>query len=409
MEITINVYPQQQNVEIVTEPNVTNINVTTYAVINPQVYDLSEFTNTEVDRFAKLSDIVSSIAGYATEAWVNSRGFITNVITALGFTPENVANKNTSTSLGTSDSLYPTQNAVKTYVDTGLSVKQDSLGFTPENVANKENATLDTSNTKYPTNKLVKEAVDAKQNSLGFTPENVANKTTNIGNTDVNSYPNTPTVKSALDAKQDTLTNITQIANRSYNDLQDLPSPIDNITEIPNRSYNDLQGLPVIPTINYLNVTPSDEVDSTSLVLVESIPLEQILMESNLEALLTIECMLIEVTAGLVNIRIEVRLRGETEPNHVLLATAQSSSASIRQMNFQREIIIRDNNLITVQTNSTLLTNIGAQSTAPTVEIPIFNDDAHYLDIFIRRTGTGGTPGTVQKLSTKLTLEKQNL
>ncbi len=42
---------------------------------------------------------------------------------ALGFTPENVANKSTSTTLGTSDVLYPTQNAVKTYVDniaTGL-------------------------------------------------------------------------------------------------------------------------------------------------------------------------------------------------------------------------------------------------------------------------------------------------
>ncbi len=36
---------------------------------------------------------------------------------ALGFTPENVANKSTSTSLGTSDTLYPSQNAVKTYVD----------------------------------------------------------------------------------------------------------------------------------------------------------------------------------------------------------------------------------------------------------------------------------------------------
>src|SRR3989344_8458036 len=37
---------------------------------------------------------------------------------ALGFTPENVANKSTDTSLGVSDTLYPTQNAVKTYVDT---------------------------------------------------------------------------------------------------------------------------------------------------------------------------------------------------------------------------------------------------------------------------------------------------
>jgi len=42
----------------------------------------------------------------------------------LGFTPENVANKSTNTSLGTSDTLYPTQNAVKTYVDSTMSVKQ---------------------------------------------------------------------------------------------------------------------------------------------------------------------------------------------------------------------------------------------------------------------------------------------
>lgn len=35
----------------------------------------------------------------------------------LGYTPENVANKSTSTALGTSNTLYPTQNAVKTYID----------------------------------------------------------------------------------------------------------------------------------------------------------------------------------------------------------------------------------------------------------------------------------------------------
>jgi len=34
------------------------------------------------------------------------------------------------------------------------------IGYTPENVANKENATLDTSSTKYPTNNLVKTSLD---------------------------------------------------------------------------------------------------------------------------------------------------------------------------------------------------------------------------------------------------------
>jgi hypothetical protein len=41
----------------------------------------------------------------------------TDVTDALGFTPENVANKSNDTALGTSATLYPTQNAVKTYVD----------------------------------------------------------------------------------------------------------------------------------------------------------------------------------------------------------------------------------------------------------------------------------------------------
>jgi hypothetical protein len=40
-----------------------------------------------------------------------------SIATALGYTPENQANKSTSTSLGTSDTLYPTQNAVKVYAD----------------------------------------------------------------------------------------------------------------------------------------------------------------------------------------------------------------------------------------------------------------------------------------------------
>lgn len=39
---------------------------------------------------------------------------------SLGFTPENIANKSTNTNLGTSDTLYPTQKAVKTYVDSAI-------------------------------------------------------------------------------------------------------------------------------------------------------------------------------------------------------------------------------------------------------------------------------------------------
>ena len=81
---------------------------------NLKTYFDSIYTTTS----AVANQISTALVGYATESFVTSQGYITNVITALGFTPENVANKSTSTSLGTSDTLYPTQNAVKTYADT---------------------------------------------------------------------------------------------------------------------------------------------------------------------------------------------------------------------------------------------------------------------------------------------------
>lgn len=46
---------------------------------------------------------------------------------SLGFTPENAANKSTSTSLGTSNTLYPSQNAVKTYIDAAIIAAKSEL------------------------------------------------------------------------------------------------------------------------------------------------------------------------------------------------------------------------------------------------------------------------------------------
>lgn len=84
------------------------------------VYDwaVATFTTTA----AVASQITTALSGYATEAYVTSQGYITNVITALGFTPENVANKKTSLA-DNSDTFYPSQKAVKTAVD----AKQDTL------------------------------------------------------------------------------------------------------------------------------------------------------------------------------------------------------------------------------------------------------------------------------------------
>lgn len=58
-------------------------------------------------------------------------------------------------------------------------VTENNIGYVAENQSNKENTTLDTSTTKYPTNRLVKEYADTKQPSdadltdiAGLTPSN---------------------------------------------------------------------------------------------------------------------------------------------------------------------------------------------------------------------------------------------
>lgn len=68
--------------------------------------------------------------------------------------------------------------------------KQNALGFTPENVANKENTTLDTSTTKYPTNNLVKTVTDAISSALSSLTSVVSGKANLSGG---NSFSGTQT------------------------------------------------------------------------------------------------------------------------------------------------------------------------------------------------------------------------
>jgi hypothetical protein len=82
----------------------------------------------------------------AQSASAVNKGFLTSADwttfnskqTALGFTAEDLANKSTDTALGTSDTLYPTQKAVKTYAD------NLSLGLTWHNPVEIINVIADT-------------------------------------------------------------------------------------------------------------------------------------------------------------------------------------------------------------------------------------------------------------------------
>lgn len=74
-------------------------------------WELDELHNVYINP-ATLANNDALIYESSTQLWKNK-----TIATALGYTPENVSNKSTNTSLGTSDTLYPTQNAVKTYTD----------------------------------------------------------------------------------------------------------------------------------------------------------------------------------------------------------------------------------------------------------------------------------------------------
>ena len=101
----------------------------------------------------------SVLIGYSVRALIDNAGATTNANwsisnVGIGFVPENVANKSTDVNLGTSDVYYPSQNAVKSYVDTQVG---GVLTYTPENIANKSQDIISnpSSTVLYPSNKAV--------------------------------------------------------------------------------------------------------------------------------------------------------------------------------------------------------------------------------------------------------------
>lgn len=166
-------------------------------------------TNKDIDGTLAANSDIKYASQKATKTYVDTG--LAAKQNFLGFTAENVANKDIDGTLATnSDTKYASQKAVKTYVDTGLAAKQNSLGYTAEDVANKDTDVALTANsdTKYPSQKAIKSYVDTglsgKQNTLGFTPEDVSNKDidgTLAANSDTK-YPSQKAVKTYADTKR---------------------------------------------------------------------------------------------------------------------------------------------------------------------------------------------------------------
>jgi hypothetical protein len=122
------------SIDLFIQPFVASKNYGDFGTLHSTSMTASELAATDASK-----NIVSlPVASYPSLAEVAHVKGVTSAIqtqlngkqASLGFTAEDVANKSTDTSLGTSDTLYPSQKAVKTYVDAiaqGLSVKGSVL------------------------------------------------------------------------------------------------------------------------------------------------------------------------------------------------------------------------------------------------------------------------------------------
>lgn len=134
---------------------------------------------------------------------------------SLGFTPEDVANKSTSTSLGTSDTLYPSQNAVKTYVDAKVT-----------------DAIVDGVTTVAPSQNAVFDALALKQNLLVNSAGLLAALSDETG-AGFSVFSASPTFTgSPLAPTQSVNDNSTKIATTAYADAKVVDAINDSITTI---------------------------------------------------------------------------------------------------------------------------------------------------------------------------------
>ena len=170
-------------------PSIAN-GAVTLAKMNPLVV-------TTINGKLSISDTASMLQPYVKESTITN--LLSNTVSQSDLDlKENTSNKSTTTTLGTSDALFPTQNAVKTYVDAAAAKTNLALN----NVDN-------TTDVNKPISTLTQAALDLKENS--------ANKstTTTLGTSDI-LFPTQNAVKTYVDAAVAT----TAVADGSITDAK---------------------------------------------------------------------------------------------------------------------------------------------------------------------------------------------
>ena len=123
-------------------------------------------------------------------------------------TKEDAANKSTATTLGTSDVLFPTQNAVKTYVDAAASGNSEGLATEITNRTNADDsikANLATETTNRIDSETTIKANLNSEISRATTSENIL--ATNLASETTNRIDSETTIKANLNAEISRATN----------------------------------------------------------------------------------------------------------------------------------------------------------------------------------------------------------
>lgn len=215
---------------------------------------VSTATQTALD--AKVTGNGAITGATKTKVTYDSKGLVTGGADATTADIADSTNKRYVTDaqlvvIGNTSGTNTGDNAVNSLYSGLATSKQDALGFTPENVANKSTSvtTDQASSTKYPTVKSVYDwAVATFQTALGYTAENSANKSTSV-TTDQASNTKYPSVKSVYDWAVGAFATITNlalktdkllVANRQTASYTLVLSDADKLVEMNVASANNL-------------------------------------------------------------------------------------------------------------------------------------------------------------------------
>jgi hypothetical protein len=353
LQATVTANETAANTALALKENTSNKSATTTLGTSDVLFPTQNAVKTYVDAQVAIATIPDADA--TTKGKIQLAGDLGGTA-ALPTVPalankENSANKSTTTTLGTSDVLFPTQNAVKTYVDTNITtVNANNTALQATVTANALSATSAIAS--------VQADVDANEtatNTALALKENTSNKsaTTTLGTSDI-LFPTQNAVKTYVDA---------QVASATIADA-------DAMTKGKIQLAGDLGGTAASPTVPGLANKENSANKSTTITLGTSDQLfpsqnaVKTYVDTNITTLqATVTANASSTTTAIAAVQADVDAN-ETAANTALALKENSANKSnittlgTSDILFPTQNAVKtyvDTNISTVNTNNTLL------------------------------------------------------